>query len=87
MPNGQSEQARNERQKYYMKDALIFAIIIPIMDLLAMLFIDAYQPLLATNDTMINYTITLLLDFILIFVLTYLIDYIFGEDTVKKNHK
>ncbi len=87
LPSGQTELARSERQKYYMKDAFLFAIIIPILDLFAMLFIDAYQPLLATDDMMINYIVTLLIDFTLIFVLTYLIDYIFGEDSARKNRK
>ena len=75
LPSGQTELARSERQKYYMKDAFLFAIIIPILDLFAMLFIDAYQPLLATDDMMINYIVTLL------------IDYIFGEDSARKNRK
>lgn len=87
LPEGMDPVDKKARHKLYAKDALMFSIIIPIFDLLAMLFIDAYKPLLLTNNTVANYIVTLLLDFILIFAVTYLIDFVFGEDAIKKNNK
>lgn len=84
LPSQMTSEDRKERKKFYVKDALIFAIIIPILDLFAMLFIDSYTYLMITNSAPLNYLITLLLDFTLIFLITYLIDYIFGEDAVKR---
>ena len=87
LPSGMNREDRDLRKKFYAKDALIFSIIIPILDLFAMLFIDSYTYLLITNSPIVNYIITLLLDFVLIFIVTYLIDYIFGEDAVKRINK
>lgn len=84
IPIGNSETDKKERKQLYAKDATIFAIIIPILDLFAMLFIDAYKAYPITNSEPINYCLTLIIDFILIFALTYLIDYIYGENSVKK---
>ncbi len=82
---GNEAQARRSRKKSYSKDALIFATIIPVLDLLAMLFIDNYKPILVTNNTVTNLIMTLILDFILIYIVTYLIDFVIGEEAVKKN--
>lgn len=87
LPEGQDQLDRKSRRKLYMKDALVFAIIIPVLDFLAMLFIDSYKPFLITNSEFANFAITLLLDFILIFGVTYLIDFVFGEDAIKKSSK
>lgn len=87
LPDGNEEEARNARKKFYAKDALLFAFIIPILDLFAMLFIDSYKPILITNDVVANYVITLVLDFVLIYIVTYLIDLIVGEEAVKKTRK
>ncbi len=87
LPEGAELEARRARKRSYSKDALLFAIIIPVLDLLAMLFIDAYKPILLFNDMVVNYIITLILDFILIYIVTYLIDFVMGEDAVKKNRK
>ncbi|HBA37957.1 MAG TPA: hypothetical protein DCY94_04480 [Firmicutes bacterium] len=85
--SGNEEEARRLRKKSYSKDALMFATIIPILDLFAMLFIDAYKPILLFDDTVSNYVITLILDFVLIYIVTYLIDFVMGEDAAKKNNK
>jgi len=82
-----NKSARNERIRFYAKDATIFAIIIPILDLFAMLFIDAYKAYPLTESEPTNYCLTLLIDFILIFVLTFLIDYIHGEREVRRINK
>lgn len=87
LPEGKEIEARRARKRSYSRDALLFAIIIPILDLLAMLFVDAYKPMLLFNSMLMNYIITLILDFILIYIVTYLIDFVMGEDAVKKKHK
>lgn len=87
MPVGNSRKERNIRKKLYLKDALVFAIFVPIFDLLAMLFIRKYSYLMITNSPVLNYLITLLIDFVLVLIVTYVIDYIFGEDAVKHSKK
>ena len=75
---------KQKRKTMYKKDALAFAIIVPIIDLFMLLFIKRYKPLIITNNIVLNYIMTLGIDFILIFILTYVIDYIYGEDAIKK---
>ena len=87
LPTGDDKIDKEIRRKQYRKDALAFALIIPIVDLFAMLFIERYSYLIVTNYAVVNYLITLAIDFVLIFVVTYLVDYAFGEDTVKRIKK
>ena len=75
---------KQKRKTMYKKDALAFAIIVPIIDLFMLLFIKRYKPLIMTNNVVLNYIITLGIDFVLIFILTYAIDYIYGEDAIKR---
>lgn len=87
LPIGDDKIDKEIRRKQYRKDALAFALIIPIVDLFAMLFIERYSYLIVTNYAVVNYLITLAIDFILIFAVTYLVDYVFGEDTIKRIKK
>ena len=87
LPEGRTKEEKRTRRKYYLRDALIFAIIIPILDYLLMLYVDAYKPLLITNSMSVNYVISLGIDFVLIFITTYIFGYIFGEISVKKKNK
>lgn len=87
LPTGTDKVDSDARIKLYMKDSLVFSIIIPILDLLAMLFIKAYKPYPITNSEVINCIITLMIDFILIFILTFSVDYIHGEKIVRKINK
>ncbi len=84
LPTGTDKVDIDTRNKLYMKDALIFSFVIPVIDLFAMLFIKSYKPYPITNTLGINYLITLLIDFILIFILTFSVDFIHGERTVRK---
>ena len=84
LPLGNDKVDIDTRNKLYMKDALIFSFVIPVIDLFAMLFIKSYKPYPITNTLGINYLITLLIDFILIFILTFSVDYIHGERIVRK---
>lgn len=86
LPVGDS-QDRKTRLLNYARDALIFAVVIPILDLFAMLFIDSYKAYPITNNVPINYCLTLLIDFVMIFILTYIIDYIHGENSVRRMKK
>lgn len=87
LPVGTSKKDRKERKKFYCRDAFIFATIIPVLDLFAMLFIEPYKPLLICNTEWINYAVTVVGDFVLIFLLTYVLDFIFGEEDVKNYNK
>lgn len=87
LPTGTTKEDRKKRKKFYMRDAFVFATVIPILDLFAMLFIEPYKPLLLTNTEWINYAITVGADFVLIFILTYVLDFLFGEEDVKKINK
>jgi len=91
LPVGKNEEDVKIRKKCYTKDAIVFAIIIPILDLFAMLFFESYEPIsipfLKVDSLALNIAITLLIDFVLIFLLTYLIDFIYVEDAIKKNNK
>lgn len=84
IPTGDTPEDRNKRSCIYTKDAMFFAIIIPIIDLLAMLFIDGYKAYPITSYTTINYCVTLLIDFTLIFILTYLVDYLHCEKAIRR---
>lgn len=84
LPTGTDKVDIDTRNKLYMKDALIFSFVIPVIDLFAMLFIKSYKPYPITNTLGINYLFTLLIDFILIFILTFSVDFIHGERTVRK---
>ena len=86
LPVGDNDD-KKKRLGNYARDALIFAVVIPILDLFAMVFIDSYKAYPITNNELINYGLTLLIDFVMIFVLTYIIDYIHGENTVKRMKK
>lgn len=87
VPTGSEAEDKKERKKRYMIDALIFAIVVPVLDLLAMLFVDIYKPFLLTNSTPLNYVITFLLDFVIIFVATYVINYLYVEIPLRKKRK
>lgn len=79
LPIGDSSEDRKERLKFYAKDALIFSVIIPVFDLLAMLFLESYTFLMITNSVPLNYVLTLVTDFIIIFAMTFLFDYLIGD--------
>ena len=84
VPTGTSKEEKMARISYYAKDATIFSIIIPVIDLFAMLFIDAYKSYPLTDNVPVNYCLTLLIDFALIFIITFVIDYIHGELAVRR---
>ena len=52
-----------------------------------MLFIDTYKSYPITNSDTVNCVLTLVIDFAVIFILTYIIDYVHGEHAVKKTTK
>ncbi len=83
LPTGKSDSVKKERKKLYAKDALVFAIVVPLIDLIAMVFIESYPALNITANTNLNYILTVVTDFILIFIVTYIVEYIFGEKNTK----
>ena len=83
LPRDNSESAKKERRLLYAKDALVFAIVVPLIDLIAMTFIESYPALNITSNTGLNYFLTVVTDFVLIFIVTYIIEYIFGERSTK----
>lgn len=85
LPTGQSAEDKKVRKKHYLKDSIVFAIVIPLIDLLAMFFFEPYKPFNITDVEWLNYGINLIFDFIVIFFITYVIDYALSEDDVKKN--
>ncbi len=86
LPTTRSKEAKRVRKSHYVKDACFFATVVSILDLFAMIFIKGYPKFL--NDTpLANYTITVVIDFIMIFLATYAIDYFIVEHEIKKNNK
>lgn len=82
LPEGNTKSDKKERIKIYTKDAIIFSLIAPVIDLLGMLFLKKYNYVMITNNNMINYLFTVLIDFIIIFIVTFCIDYFAGERAV-----
>lgn len=85
LPTGKTIEDKKIRKKHYLKDSFVFALIIPLIDLLAMFFFEAYKPFDITDIEWVNYGINLVFDFVVIFIITYVIDYALSEDDVKKN--
>ena len=85
LPIELTNEARGLRKKSYVKDAVFFAAVVSVLDLFAMIFIKGYPHLL---DTMpwINYAVTMLFDFVLVFIFTYVIDYLIVENAISKNN-
>ena len=79
-----SLQDKNQRIISYIKDSAVFGVIVPVLDLFAMLFIDSYKSFTITSNEPANYILTLIIDFIIIFVITFLIEYIHGEGVMSR---
>lgn len=84
LPIERTKPAKKKRKTHYLKDAAFFATIVSVLDLFAMLFIKGY-PQLFEAAPWINYTITVALDFVLVFIFTYALDYLIVEDAIQKN--
>ena len=50
-----------------------------------MLFIKKYTYFIVTNNVTMNYIITIVIDFILVYCVTFLLDYLLSEDGIKRN--
>lgn len=87
LPCGMDKEEKRVRFMNYIKDATIFAIIIPVLDLFAMLFIEDYKAYAITNNIPVNYCLTLLIDFAMVFVMTFLIDSLHGEYSARKMNR
>lgn len=86
IPAGNSSKDRKKRRTYYVLDSIMFATILPILDLFMMMFCPWYTSFLSLDSTQ-NCIIVLVLDFIIVFIATYLIDFAATESAVKKINK
>jgi len=87
LPTGNTKEDKKERSICYLKDALLFASIVPVIDLFLTIFYEKLNTLNFVNSEIINYVLTMLVDFVLIFIFTFLLDFIIGESKVKRIKK
>lgn len=80
---------KKRRIKIYLKESLIFSILIVLLNLLSYLFDKDYNLFLTINSFSknLNITINLLIDFIIAFLISYLFEYFINELYIKKKGK
>lgn len=87
IPLGKSKKEKKERKRRYIKEAIVFALIITFINLLSYVLFD-YVSLLRLSDIKIfNVLATMIASFIIGFIFSYIIDYLVSELWVKIKRK
>ncbi len=84
---GQTKKDKKRRLKHYLFDSAIFAIIMAVFDIVA-IFVAANKTVFDITDYYIlNFILTVLLTSIILFFISFILDYLVGERAVKKHNK
>ena len=87
MPIGLDKESKKKRKKIYLKESIIFAIVMGVLDAIMIIFIDYYVIVDLFKYNYLNYMFSVLFNLIIGFAISYILDYIFGEICVKRYNK
>ena len=73
--------------KLLLKESIIFAIVMGVLDAVMVIFIDDYEIVDLFKYNYLNYIFSIVFNLIIGFGISYVLDYIFGEISVKRYNK
>lgn len=87
MPIGLDKESKKKRKKIYLKESIVFAIVMGVMDAIMIIFIDDYEIVDLFKYNYLNYIFSVVFNLIIGFIISYVLDYAFGEISVKRYNK
>lgn len=84
LPLGINDDDKKSRRLIYLKESLIFSLIMIVIDLILLLLPIEYETLPIFKNPTANILIQVIIDFIFLFGISFVFDYLVGESNIKQ---